>query len=157
MEKEQTMTASEGLSCTRLSQITEDDVPRIIELWADAGLPTKPGGRDTVESLTRQRRASPDLFIGAFEGDRMIGVVVGSDDGRKGWVNRLAVVPDRRRSGIAIRLLNECETALRKRGRQIICALIEDDNEISKCLFETNGYKREDLIIYYSKRDAEDV
>ena len=151
------MSASEGLDRMRLSPIAEDDIPRIIELWADAGLPTKPGGRDTVESLTQQRRASPDLFIGAFEGERMIGVVIGSDDGRKGWINRLAVVPDRRRSGIAIRLLKECEIALRKRGRQIICALIEDDNDISKIMFEKNGYTRENSIIYYSKRDAEDV
>ncbi len=151
------MTADDGCGSVRLAPITEEDIKRVIELWREAGLPTKPGGRDTIENLTRQRGQAPDLFIGAFEGDRMIGVVMGSDDGRKGWINRLAVVPDRRRTGIAAMLLEECERALRGRGRQILCALIEDDNDVSKKMFEASGYRREDVIIYYAKRDAEDV
>lgn len=150
-------TACDGCGGVRLAPIAENDVSRVIELWQEAGLPTKPGGRDTVENLIRQRGQSPDLFIGAFEGERMIGVIMGSDDGRKGWINRLAVVPDRRRVGVAVMLLEECERALRRRGRQILCALIEDDNDVSKKLFEAHGYRREDLIIYYAKRDAEDV
>jgi ribosomal protein S18 acetylase RimI-like enzyme len=130
---------------------------RVIDLWREAGLPTKPGGRDTIEGLTRQRKESPDLFIAAFEDQRMVGVVVGSDDGRKGWINRLAVVPDRRRAGIAAMLLAECEAALRRRGRQIICALIEEGNLASRRLVETSGYRHEDVIKYYAKRDADDV
>lgn len=141
----------------RLLLVEEGDLARVIDLWSEAGLPTKPGGRDTIESLTRQRRESPDLFIAAFEDERMIGVIVGSDDGRKGWINRLAVVSDRRRAGIAAMLLAECEEALRRRGRQIICALIEEDNVASQKLVEAKGYRREDAIKYYAKRDADDV
>lgn len=151
------MTSSADADSMMLLPLQKDDIPKVIALWSEAGLPTKPGGRDTVENLTKQREESPDLFIGAFEGERMIGVVVGSDDGRKGWVNRLAVVPDRRRSGIAAILLARCEEALRSRGRQIICALIEDDNIASQRLVEGKGYKRGDNIIYYAKRDADDV
>ena len=151
------MTARPGADGVMLLPLQEDDIPKVIALWSEAGLPTKPGGRDTVENLSKQREESPDLFIGAFEGERMIGVVIGSDDGRKGWVNRLAVVPDRRRDGIAAILLARCEEALRSRGRQIICALIEDDNVASQRLVEGKGYKRWDSIIYYAKRDADDV
>lgn len=140
-----------------LLPLQEDDIPRVIALWSEAGLPTKPGGRDTIESLARQREEAPDLFIGAFEGERMVGVVIGSDDGRKGWVNRLAVLPDRRRAGIAAMLLARCEEALRSRGRQIMCALIEEDNIASQKLVEGKGYKRMGDIIYYAKRDADDV
>jgi predicted N-acetyltransferase YhbS len=137
--------------------VSAKDVERIISLWKEAGLPTKPGGRDTVENLRKQLSGDPDLFIGAFDKGRMIGVVIGSDDGRKGWVNRLAVVPDRRRSGVASILLERCEEALRKRGRQIICTLIEEGNDTSELLFTSKGYRREDEIIYYAKRDANDV
>ncbi|UCE91320.1 MAG: GNAT family N-acetyltransferase [Methanobacteriota archaeon] len=140
-----------------LLPLQEDDIPKVLALWSEAGLPTKPGGRDTLENLTRRRREAPDLFIGAFEGERMIGVVIGSDDGRKGWVNRLAVVPDRRRAGIAAKLLARCEEALRSRGRRIICALIEKDNEASQRLVEGKGYRCEDRIAYYAKREADDV
>jgi ribosomal protein S18 acetylase RimI-like enzyme len=141
----------------RLLLIEENDLRKVIDLWREAGLATKPGGRDTIENLTRQRKESPDLFIAAFEEERMVGVVVGSDDGRKGWINRLAVVPDKRRAGIAAMLLAECEKALRRRGRQIICALIEDGNVASQKLVEAKGYRRGDEIKYYAKRDADDV
>ncbi|UCE81146.1 MAG: GNAT family N-acetyltransferase [Methanobacteriota archaeon] len=137
--------------------IVDEEVGQMVSLWSEAGLPTKPAGRDTVENLGRQLLESPDLFIGAFVGDRMVGIVMGSDDGRKGWINRLAVAPDMQRSGIASTLLELCEVALRKRGRQIICTLIEDDNNPSEAFFLQNGFKREDGIAYYTKRDADDV
>jgi predicted N-acetyltransferase YhbS len=140
-----------------IRQISAEHIERTISLWKEAGLPTKPGGRDTVENLRKQLSEDPDLFIGAFDGETMVGVIIGSDDGRKGWVNRLAVIPDRRGCGIAGRLLECCEDALRKRGRQIICTLIEEDNSNSHQLFTSKGYKREDEIIYYAKRDADDV
>ncbi|MDH3365989.1 MAG: GNAT family N-acetyltransferase [Thermoplasmata archaeon] len=137
--------------------ISPDEIEQMISLWHEAGLPSKPGGRDTVESLREQLANDPDLFIGAFDRERMIGAIIGSDDGRKGWVNRLAVVPDKRRSGVASRLLERCEEALRRRGRQIICTLIENDNDYSERLFTSKGYKRENEIIYYAKRDADDI
>ncbi|UCE45523.1 MAG: GNAT family N-acetyltransferase [Methanobacteriota archaeon] len=137
--------------------VRDDEVREMISLWSEAGLPTKPAGRDTLENLRVQLNAAPDLIIGAFDGSRMVGVIMGSDDGRKGWVNRLAVAPDMRRTGVAKTLLNRCEDALRSRGRQIICTLIEEYNEASKELFVSMGYKREDDIIYYTKRDADDV
>lgn len=140
-----------------IRRISVEDVERMISLWKDAGLPTKPGGRDTVENLRMQLSEDPDLFIGAFDKGRMIGVIIGSDDGRKGWINRLAVIPDKRRCGVASHLLECCEAALRERGRQIICTLIEEDNNTSELLFTSKGYKREDEIIYYAKRDADDV
>lgn len=146
-----------GMNDFDIRLISAEDIERMISLWKEAGLPTKPGGRDTVENLRKQISECPDLFIGAFDKERMIGVVIGSDDGRKGWVNRLAVVPDKRRCGVASYLLERCEAALRERGRQILCTLIEEGNNTSELLFTSKGYKREDEIVYYAKRDADDV
>lgn len=137
--------------------ISIEEIERMISFWSEAGLPAKPGGRDTLENLRIQLTEAPDLFIGAFDEGTMVGVVMGSDDGRKGWINRLAVAPDRRHSGIASILIERCEAALRERGRLIICTLIEEYNDASKSLFAAKGYKREDDIIYYAKRDADDV
>lgn len=140
-----------------LREITEDEVEKAVSVWIESGLPIKPKGRDTMDSLRKLREEDPELFIGAFESGRMIGVVLGTDDRRKGFINRLAVVPDRRRMGVAKMLVERCEEALRGRGRQVICAMIEEYNDISKTLFMEIGYKREDEIVYYTKREAEDV
>ena len=137
--------------------ISTSEIPELLRVWSEAGLPIKPKGRDTVENLTMQIVADPDLFIGAFESGRMVGVIMGSDDGRKGWVNRLAVVPYARGVGLARTLVRRCEDALRARGRQILCVLIEEYNDASKVLFSSMGYVREDDIVYYAKRDGDEV
>jgi ribosomal protein S18 acetylase RimI-like enzyme len=137
--------------------ITDEEVGAAVSVWVESGLPIKPRGRDTLESLKKLRAEDPELFIAAFEGDRMIGVVLGTDDRRKGYVNRLAVLPGRRRIGIAKKLVEHCEKVFRARGRQVICAMIEDYNDISETLFISIGYRREDDIIYYTKREADDV
>ena len=140
-----------------LRSITDEEVATAMSVWLDSGLPIKPRGRDTPGNLRSLRAADPELFIGAFEGGRMVGVVLGTDDRRKGYVNRLAVLPHARRRGIAKMLVRHCEDVFRERGRQVICAMIEEYNDHSESLFLEIGYKREDDIIYYTKREAEDV
>ncbi len=137
--------------------VSDDEVESAVSVWLESRLPIKPRGRDTIENLRRLREDDPELFIGAFEEGRMIGVILGTDDRRKGYVNRLAVMPDRRGSGIAKMLVERCESVFRARGRQVICTMIEEYNDESKALFTSVGYKREDEIVYYTKREAEDV
>ncbi len=133
------------------------DYSEIIKLWARVNLPARPLGRDSRKNIVKEMRANPDFFLGAFEDDRLIGVVIVSSDLRKGWINRLAVGPDFRRQGIAKALINECETVLRKRGIKIFSALIEDYNEASKKLFRDCGYVEHHDIVYFSKRESDDV
>ena len=118
-------------------------------------MPYRPTGRDSLENLMQQRAAYPDLFIGAFEGDKLVGAAIASDDGRKGWINRLAVLPGAQNKGVGRAIVDECERALRKRGRGVFSILIEGDNPASEVLFLNMGYKRENEIIYYAKRDSD--
>ena len=141
-----------------LRTLTMNDYTAMIKLWETAGLPFKPRGRDGREAIARQMRENPDFFIGVFdENGKLLGVVVLSCDGRKGWINRLAVHPEYRRRGVAKTLIAEGEKVLRKRGMLIFCALIEDYNEVSKSLFRKCGYVEHRDIIYFSKRDSEEV
>ena len=141
----------------RIRKLKITDYDEILKLWTRANLPAKPKGRDTEEAMEKQMEASPDFFLGAFEGNRLIGVVMVSSDLRKGWINRLAVDPGYRHHGVAKALISECESVLRKYGIRIFCALIEDDNDSSKKLFRKCGYVEHHDIIYFSKRESDDV
>lgn len=141
----------------KIKSLTTKDYESLISLWQRAGLSHRPKGRDSKSNITEQIDANPDLFLGAFENGILIGVSVGSDDGRKGWVNRIAVDPKHRRKGVAQLLIKATEDALRKRGRAIICTLIEDWNKISLELFKKCGYVLHRDIYYLSKRDSEDI
>jgi len=129
----------------------------IINLWKRAKLPFKPSGRDSKESITKEMTANPDFFQGAFEHDRLIGVVIVSCDMRKGWINRLAIDPDYRSQGVAKALIAESERILRTHRIWLFCALIETSNVPSKELFKECGYTEGQEIAYFSKRDNEEV
>lgn len=139
-----------------IRQLRESELKEMVSVWRRSGLPYRPSGRDRMSALRAQRAAAPDLFLGAFEDGRLVGVVVGSDDMRKGWLNRIAVVPDARGKGIAHALISATEKAFRKRGRRLFCVHIEGYNEGSMRLFEKEGYLREEDIFYYTKRERKD-
>lgn len=93
------------------------------------------------------------MFIGAFIGPEMMGVILASDDGRRAWINRLAVRPEAQRTGVASALVDRAEKVMRKRGRRLFCAQIEADNDVSTKFFEEAGYRREHGIYYFTKRE----
>ena len=140
-----------------IRRLTIDNYEEMTKLWSKARLPFRPSGRDSREAIAAEMKANPDFFLGAFEGDRLVGLVVVSCDLRKGWLNRLAVDPSHRHRGVAKDLIAEVEKALRKRGIRIFCALIEEYNTASKELFKKCGYVEHRDIIYFSKRESDEV
>lgn len=141
----------------RIRKLTIDDYDEIVELWNRASLPYKPEGRDSRSSIASEMKTNPDFFIGAYEGDKLVGTAVASWDLRKGWINRLAVDPTCRRRGVAKTLIVEAEKALKRKGAKIICALIEDTNSSSMDLFKKCGYVEHHDILYFSKRESNKV
>ena len=139
-------------------KLTINDYDQMIGLWKKAGLPYKPKGRDSREAIKRQIEADPELFLGAFHGERLVGTVIGSYDFRmKGWINRLAVDPEYRGKGIAQRLVTEMEQILKSKGAVVIAALIELPNPASINLFKKLGYTVHNNIVYVTKRESDEV
>lgn len=140
-----------------IRKLTIDNYEEMTKLWSKARLPFRPSGRDSREAVAAEMKAIPDFFLGAFEDDQLVGLVVVSCDLRKGWLNRLAVDPDYRHRGVAKNLIVEAEKTLRKRDIKIFCALIEEYNDTSKELFKRCGYVEHRDIIYFSKRESDEV
>uniref|UniRef100_A0A7C4UDC0 GNAT family N-acetyltransferase n=1 Tax=candidate division WOR-3 bacterium TaxID=2052148 RepID=A0A7C4UDC0_UNCW3 len=141
----------------RIRNLTIDDYDRIIEIWESAKLPYKPEGRDSRESIKKQMEEFGDLFLGAEVQGRLVGVIIGSWDGRKGWLNRIAVEPSYQGMGIGKMLTSACEEALKERGARIFAMLIEEDNVSSLKLAERMGYKVQRSILYLTKRENDKI
>lgn len=133
--------------------LSPDDYDAVRAVWDAAGLSTRPTGRDARDAFLAQLRQFPSTYLGALDGDRLVGVVLGTHDHRKGWINRLAVHPDCRRQGVARLLLEQCEAALQGEGIEIIAALIDQGNEASREVFRRGGYL-EDAPVYYCRKRA---
>jgi len=134
-----------------------DDYDRLIDLWKAAGLEHKPRGRDRRICIEQEMAGPSSVFLVAEEKGEMIGAVLGTHDGRKGWINRLAVAPAHRRRGVGQALVDAAEERLVAIGIRIVTCLIEDWNTESMAFFEGIGYVEHRECVYYSKRMEPDV
>lgn len=136
----------------QIRELTAQDYCAMIEVWKSAGLPFRPKGRDSEESIRKQLESGSVEILGADDNGRLVGIVLLTHDGRKGWINRLAVIPEMRHRGIAAELIREAERLLTERGYEVFGVLIESDKTESRKLFEKLGYVRETEIEYFTKR-----
>jgi len=138
-------------------KLTIDDYDALIKVWADAGLPYRPFGRDSRERMEIEMQREDTEFIGLFLNGRLVALGLVTYDGRKGWINRVAVDPDYRNQGFASRIIEESERFLHGLGAEIIACLIEEYNTPSMALFQKHGYLYGEDIHYFSKRKSEDT
>jgi ribosomal protein S18 acetylase RimI-like enzyme len=140
-----------------IEELCPDDYERIVDIWNRSGMQAKLKGRDRSDNLRKQILSGTVFALGDVEQERLRGVIIVSNDGRKGWLNRLAVLPEFREQGIASALVYEAERRLKKMGIEIFAAHIEEENSSSRELFEKLGYVPAKGIIYYVKRLGGDV
>lgn len=131
--------------------VDESELDVVHALWREAGLTFRPDGRDSLEHLAREIQSGQAFLAGAYAGPVMAGVVLGTSDGRKGWVNRLAIQPDFRGRGLGRALMGFCERRFASKGLGLSCCLIEDWNEPSLRLFQSEGYNLHKNIFYLRK------
>jgi len=143
--------------------LTAADYDAVRAVWEAAGLHIRPVGRDSREEFAAQIASGCQIAIGLeAPGEngqtRLVGVALATTDSRRGWINRVAVHPEYRRRGLGLRLIGECERVLRdERGLHVLAAHVEAWNEASIALFEKAGYSRFEGLIYFSKRESDDV
>jgi GNAT superfamily N-acetyltransferase len=123
------------------------DYEDVLALWQRAGLPARPEGRDAPEAFRRQHAGGTQRAIGIRVTGTLVAVVILTHDGRKGWINRLAVDPHYQRQGYARRLLAEAERwFVEEAGVEVFAALIQTHNDSSRALFATQGYETADVV-----------
>lgn len=131
-----------------------DDYERVMELWRQCQLPLKPEGRDSLEEVRRQLELPQVIFLVAEVEGEVVGTVLATHDGRKGWINRLAVDPAFRGQGLAQELVKVAERELEAAGLQMFAALIEEDNLPSINLFKKLGYAFHPDIKYFTRKKS---
>jgi RimJ/RimL family protein N-acetyltransferase len=135
--------------------ITLEDLTSLITLWRVAGLKISP--TDTVTGLRRHIGVSGNLAIALYATDgTIIGSVLGSDDGRRGWVNHLAIHPDYQGQGLGRLLIETIAARLKAQGCEKINLLITGPNQKVIPFYHANNFGFED-ILYMTKWITGDV
>jgi ribosomal protein S18 acetylase RimI-like enzyme len=120
------------------------DYPQVFPLWQESGLDIGPFY--SLESLRKQLKRDADLFLVAEEGNCIVGAVFGRWDGRRGWINHLAVAPEQGHKKIGSLLMAEVEKRLKAKGCEKINLLIETSNSGVQRFYKQLGYNHDDLI-----------
>ncbi len=111
------------------------DYDAVAAVWTAAGRDVLPRA-ELAATLTRE----PQLFLVAEAGRAVAGVVLGTYDGRRGWILRLAVDPAHRRRGVASRLVAELERRFAALGCPRINLLVMPENEAGLRFWQALGY-----------------
>jgi ribosomal protein S18 acetylase RimI-like enzyme len=116
--------------------LVDDDLPAAHALWAA----TDHLGPVASAEVAQLRAFEPELVLVAHDEDGLAGVVLGSFDGRRGWINRLAVATRARRRGVAAALVAELERRLTARGCVQVNLLVLEDNVGGRGFWTAAGY-----------------
>lgn len=148
----------DGVVSKQIKPLTIDHYEDILRVWLDSGLPIRRNGRDSREGVAKEMSHDFVEYQGLFIDGRLVGVAIAQFEGRRGWISRLAILPDYRGIGLASDLIEACERFLGKYGEElVISALIEDENTPSMSCFGRAGYECWPHLQYWSKRPRKDL
>jgi len=134
------------LSQLHIREFQLADYEEVLGLWKMAGLILRPG--DELDGIKTKLRRDPDLFLVAEDCSEIVGVVMGAWDGRRGWINHLAVTPNHQRKGIGYALVVELEKRLFRKGAKKVNAQVYRSNTKSFDFFKSCGYEvHSDLVM----------
>lgn len=122
-----------------------EDQAAVISLWQACGL-LRPWN-DPYLDIERKLTVQPELFlVGIDAEDSLIGSVMAGYDGHRGWVNYLAVTPDRRRSSLGRQLMHAAEAELTKRGCPKLNLQVRFGNDAALAFYQSLGYVQDDVV-----------
>ena len=127
----------------------DPDETAVIRLWERCGL-LRPWN-DPRKDIARKLRVQRELFLVGVVDGAIVASVMAGYDGHRGWINYLAVDPQRRRQGLARALMAEAERRLREMGCAKINLQIRRDNPDAISFYERIGFA-EDAAMSFGKR-----
>ncbi len=130
----------------KIEKFTIEYYEEIVTLWRKAGINV--GSSDTLEEIDKILRRNPGLFLIGKIDNKVISVVIGGFDGRRGYVHHLAVDPDYQKKGYGRKIMDELIEKFRKIGVHKIHLFIEKYNKEVVDFYKNLGWEiRDDLIM----------
>lgn len=121
-----------------------DDEEAVVALWRACNLIVP--WNDPHADIRRKLQAQPELFlVGTLDG-QLVSTVMAGYEGHRGWINYLAVAPDRRRQGIGRRMMQAAEARLRALGCPKINLQVRSSNLGVIEFYRKIGFAVDDVV-----------
>lgn len=131
--------------------MTIDDYKEVFELWIN----TKGIGLrsldDSIEGIIHFLERNPTTNYVTVVHNKIVGVILSGNDGRRGYIYHTVVDEKYRKQGIATELIDAAIKALKAEGITRVCLNVLETNEQGKQFWNKQGWNKVDALGFYSK------
>ena len=110
---------------------------------------------DSEDGITKYLTRNPNTCFVAEKDGYIVGVILCSNDGRRGYIHHAAVSQDERRGGIGTALVNAAMSALEREGITKVALVAFAQNEIGNAFWEKQGFTTRPDLLYRNRVIAE--
>ncbi len=125
------------------------DYDAVIALWRDCdGVSLRDA--DSFEGIKKYLRRNPGLSFIAQDESGLVGTLMAGHDGKRGYIQHLAVAGEKRNNGVACQLVELCLGALKSQGIVKSHVHVLGVNESGCRFWNACGWKHRGEIEMYS-------
>jgi ribosomal protein S18 acetylase RimI-like enzyme len=123
---------------TTVRRFATNEADALLDLWRSAE--ATPSLTDTPADIARVAENDRARCLVAEVEGQLVGSVIATFDGWRGYIYRLAVHPNHRRRGIARALVAAAEEAFAAWGARRVTAMVEKDHPWAVAFWQAVGY-----------------
>ena len=127
-----------------------EDYENVYQLWMSCSGMGLNNLDDSKEGIAKFLDRNPQTCFVA-ENDKIVGVILAGNDGRRGYIYHTAVHPDYRNQGIATDLVKSVEQAMKNLKINKIALVAFERNESGNAFWEKQGYSLRTDLSYRNK------
>lgn len=134
-----------------IRKMTAADYDKVYALWMSCqnmGFNDVDDSRAGIEKFLRR---NPTTCLIAEENEAIIGVILGGQDGRRGYIYHMSVHEKNRRQGVGGRLLEKCMDAMKEEGIAKVALLVFKRNEAGNAFWESQGFSVREDVAYRNR------
>lgn len=110
---------------------------------------------DSKDGIDRFLKRNPDTCLISEINDRIVGVIIAGDDGRRGYIYHTAVDPEFRHKGIGSMLVSVVMEALKQQGVNKVALVVFEKNLAGNAFWEKCGFTVRNDLVYRNKALAD--
>lgn len=150
-----TQISSKTASTFHYRVMTPSDYSQVIDLWSqtEAMLLRE---ADSEQNISRYLIRNEGLSFVALDDEKMIGAVLVGTDGRRGYLQHLAVDKGYRGSGIGKQLVEKATHALKQQGIDKTHLFVANDNLAAQRFYQALGWHSRPEVTMYSYNTSQD-
>ncbi|MDO5396755.1 MAG: GNAT family N-acetyltransferase [bacterium] len=139
----------------KIRKMTLYDYDDVYNLWVSCVGMGLNNIDDSKDGIGRFLKRNPDTcFVSEYE-NRVVGVIMAGNDGRRGYIYHTSVNSKYRNQGIGSKLVDTAINALKNQGINKAALVVFNKNENGNAFWEKQGFTVREDLVYRNKSLAE--